>query len=651
MTTQEFNIIIENIAKRVPNISVFEKNIIAIASYSATLAKQLLELGGNDKFKVFMGQDPLNLNIVASDGSKYMYNDPVKEVEKQLIDFEKEYSRYQALFIYGLGNGVLVKALLGNETHKNITIFEPELEIMYIVLNMIDFSKDLFSNRLVIANTEIFTPQHFYVLTQNKNVLYNSRIYNLYVNKPFYDIFADDMRKINALYTEAVMQHMKETGNDSTDALIGINHTTKHIPAMINGIPFSSIIKKRKDKVKTAIVVSTGPSLDKQLKLLKKVKDHATIISVDASYAMLKKHGIKPDFVISIERVKATSKFFAGKPSKFDEGIIFFIASLTYPDTVKHMKGRDYCLVMRPLSYEKGYKDFDYGYLGSGQSAANMALDLGIALGHEKIILIGQDLAYGKDGMSHAAGYMYMTESKNYKKTNEMTIAYGGEGMVETKPVWNLFRRYFENYAAMRKNKDKIRLINSTEGGARIHGFEEIPFKDEVALMLKEKKPVFARLEPFNEKKQEAKLKKFSKHLNSVMRYGKGLQNKAEKLFKELARQIEKINKQKAKNEWDKIDFAKLQELSFKIDEFKESLNDKRFLDGYHTIAASVIANQELEFAPVLARPSDTLREKQEKLIEWVSLQGHWLFSIAGFIDVTNENLSKNSKDWLITKK
>lgn len=651
MSQDEFNAIIENIAKRVPNISVFEKNIIAIASYSTTLAKQLLELGGNDKFKVFMGQDPLNLNIVASDGSKYMYNDPVKEVEKQLIDFEKEYSRYPTLFIYGLGNGVLIKALLDYETHKTIAVFEPELEIMYIVLNMIDFSKDLFANRLIIANTEVFTPPHFYVLTKEHHVLNNARLYNLYINRPFYDTFKDDVNKINSLYAEAIIQHMRETGNDSTDALIGMNQTTKNAPYMIKGIPFSTIIKKRKKKVKTAIIVSTGPSLTKQIKLLKKVKDHATIISVDASYPILKKHGIKPDFVTSIERMDPTSKFFASKPSEFDNGIIFFVASLTHPDTVKYLQGRDYCLVMRPLGYERGFADKDYGYLGSGQSAANMAMDLALALGHEKIVLIGQDLAYAKDGDSHAKGHIYTSRSESDNKNRETTIAYGGDGEVETHMVWNLFRRYFENYAAVRKNKDKLRLINSTEGGARIHGFEEIPFKDEVALMLKEKKPVFARLEPFDAQKQQAKLEKFSKHLNAVMRYGKTLQGKAERLFKELAKQIEKTNKLRAKGEWEKIDFTKLQNLAFKIDAFKESLNDKRFLQSYYTIATPMITNQELEFAPVLARPSDTLREKQEKLIEWVSLQGHWLFSIAGFIDVTNENLSKNSKDWLITKK
>ena len=36
-----------------------------------------------------------------------MYENPLKDIEEQLDSFEKEYSRYGALFLYGLGNGVL----------------------------------------------------------------------------------------------------------------------------------------------------------------------------------------------------------------------------------------------------------------------------------------------------------------------------------------------------------------------------------------------------------------------------------------------------------------------------------------------------------------------------------------------------------------
>ena len=124
MTNEEFSHQIEAIAKKEANkLAVFEKNLLAVAVYSAPLAKRLLELQGNKKINVFTGKDPLDINLITKDGLRYMYENPLKDIEEQLDSFEKEYSRYGALFLYGLGNGVLLKGILGNQTHKTIVLY------------------------------------------------------------------------------------------------------------------------------------------------------------------------------------------------------------------------------------------------------------------------------------------------------------------------------------------------------------------------------------------------------------------------------------------------------------------------------------------------------------------------------------------------
>ena len=319
MSNEEFSQIIEALAKKDKKLlSTFEKNLLGVAYYLAPLAKKLIELGGNKSFNVYAGSNPLDINIIAADGSKYMYKNPLKDTQNQLESFEKAYSRYGSLFIYGLGNGALLKGILQNQTHNTIVVFEPEIEIIYIVFHLFDFSKELFSSRLVIASSELFAPTHYYVISHMKDVLSHARVYNLYINCSFYDAYHADMSKINENITSVFMRCLKEIGNDSTDALIGINHTTAHIPDMLESIPLKNIINQRTKKTKTAIIVSTGPSLNKQLELLKQVQNHATIISVDSSYPILKAHGIKPDYVTSIERVEYTSEFFNSKPSEFD---------------------------------------------------------------------------------------------------------------------------------------------------------------------------------------------------------------------------------------------------------------------------------------------------------------------------------------------
>ena len=283
MTNEEFSNQIEAIAKKKGTISKFEKNLIATAVYSAPLAKRLLELQGNKKINVFTGKDPLDINLITKDGSRYMYENPLKDIEEQLDSFEKEYSRYGALFLYGLGNGVLLKGILQNQTHKTIVVFEPEIEIIYIVFHFFDFSTQIFKNRLIIFQSDILGMPHYYIMAKMKDVLLSARLFNLYITSNFYDIYKDDMQKVTAGISKAIMQLLREVGNDGTDSLIGVRQTTEHIPDMLESIPLNHIKKQRNKKTKTAIIVSTGPSLNKQLKLLKIAQSHATIISIDAS--------------------------------------------------------------------------------------------------------------------------------------------------------------------------------------------------------------------------------------------------------------------------------------------------------------------------------------------------------------------------------
>ena len=650
MTEQEFSRQIETIAKKKGTISKFEKNLLAVAIYSAPLAKKLLEINTNERFNLYTGKDPIDINIIAADGSRYMYENPVSDVEKQLESFEKAYSGYKALFIYGLGNGVLLKGILGNLVHSTTVVFEPEIEIIYIVLHLIDFSAEITGSRLVIFQTDVMEFMDYYRIVGLKDVLSCARLYSLFVSSPFYERYTSDMSLINENMTKAFMQYLRIAGNNGVDSMIGVNHTTLHIPDMLEGIPLSHIKKQRGKKTKTAIIVSTGPSLDKQLELLGIAQSHATIISVDASYSILKAHGIKPDFVATMERCPETSEFFNSAVSAFDDEIIFCATTLTHPNTVKYLKGRNASYIFRPLPYEFGFDDEDFGYLCDGPSAAHLAFDLAAYLEHEKIIFIGQDLAYGKNRSTHATGHTAtLASQKDKMQKTEYAPAYGGDGEVETMMVWNLFRQFFEAMVSKIKSVDEnIQIYNCTEGGARIAGTIEVPFKEILEKeVLTEIKPHFSLPKKLSERQKEAKYKKYSKHVKTALKYGEKLQKKCEKLFLKLAKQIELAKKLKDHGKNDKINYEKLSDLALEIDDFKLGLSDKIFESTYFAVLNSYIQHQELELTAILARPSDTDEEKKEKLFLWVSVHGTWLFNIAGGISVMRENIENCAQKWL----
>ncbi|EPH5994755.1 DUF115 domain-containing protein, partial [Campylobacter coli] len=56
-------------------------------------------------------------------------------------------------YFYGFGNGILFKALLQNKNHQHIVVFEKDIEIIWIMFHILDFSSELQNSRLMVLNT------------------------------------------------------------------------------------------------------------------------------------------------------------------------------------------------------------------------------------------------------------------------------------------------------------------------------------------------------------------------------------------------------------------------------------------------------------------------------------------------------------------
>ncbi|MFK0513405.1 motility associated factor glycosyltransferase family protein, partial [Campylobacter jejuni] len=223
---------------------------------------------------------------------------------------------------------------------------------------------------------------------------------------------------------------------------------------------------------------STGPSLTKQLPLLKKYANKATIFCADSSYPILAKHGIKPDYVLSLERIPLTSEFFNNDFGEFDKDVLFVCISWIYPQTIKYLQknNRAFILTSRPSSFIENINLCTYGYVGYGPSVAHMAYEFATHLNYKNIIFIGQDLAYAKDGFSHTKDYKNLDKHEGHFRRDKgkfQCLAYGGNGKVESSEIWTMFRFSLQN--TISKNIVST-TYNCTEGGARIEGTIEKPF-------------------------------------------------------------------------------------------------------------------------------------------------------------------------------
>ena len=83
------------------------------------------------------------------------------------------------------------------------------------------------------------------------------------------------------LHIEAINQVLLLYGNDPYDSLLGIKFTLRNIPTIIDYTGIADL--KDVFKGKPGIVVASGPSLDKNVKLLEGLREKAVICAADGS--------------------------------------------------------------------------------------------------------------------------------------------------------------------------------------------------------------------------------------------------------------------------------------------------------------------------------------------------------------------------------
>ncbi|HBD9000856.1 TPA: motility associated factor glycosyltransferase family protein [Campylobacter jejuni] len=520
------------------NKDLFLKNTQALFEVDQILAYKLRALEKND-FKILQNEN--GINFIKDD--IMLYKNPEQELLENLTLFQNKYKKYPVLFFYGFGNGMFYKTLCENKNHKHIIVFEDELEILALALHLFDFSKELKNEKLILFHTPNITTAQLTTLFMYEHIQKSVKIFNLFIHSDFYlKFYSHQIQELNKKLIENIRFIVLAKGNDPYDSIIGIKHMLNNLPKLLNHGVFQNFLKARKQKVKNAIIVSTGPSLTKQLPLLKKYANKATIFCADSAYPILAKHNIKPDYVCMLERDDIVSKCFDNDFKEFDQGILFIISSMVHQKVIDFLEknSRKYILVHRPLHFAVSLNLKEFGYIGVGASVANMAYELAASLRHENIILIGQDLAYAKDGSSHPKEHIFGNEGEKIRG-EVYTLAYGGEKQVRTQLTWNLFRQAFEKDIFWAKEKLKINTYNCTEGGARIEGTIEKPFKEMCETLLKEdlKKPfdlpkILENNETKNKFLQTQKL--LIKNIEQSEKFIKKCQNELKKLDFELGK-------------------------------------------------------------------------------------------------------------------
>jgi hypothetical protein len=370
------------------------------------------------------------------------------------------------LFVFGFGLGYHVERLLARcPDDVRVVVVEPNLSFVRAAMENIDLGYILERYGTYLIAGEDHTDFDTFML----NCIGFDKLERIHIAEysPVTRLAAEFFAGMKERITGSVSNLIMDMNTLLRFSDEWVDNLFDNIPEIISSPGIGQLYGEFRGK--PAIIVAAGPSLNKNIHLLKQAKGRSVIICVGTALKPMLKAGIKPDLVFSIDGGAGNMLHFKEISG---EGIPLVFDICIYPEIPGTYKGPKVVGGYHEdiLRWVEGLVSEEKGYYAMGPSVANVAFDLARRFKCNPIILVGQDLAY-TDGMSHAGGTIFdafTVDDFIYKGIIEVE---GIDGKpVKTDRVMYWFIRWYET--AINATKAEYRVIDATEGGARIPGTE-----------------------------------------------------------------------------------------------------------------------------------------------------------------------------------
>lgn len=409
----------------------------------------------------------INAKIIQSDREYYLHSsyDAVNEAKRWANSID---SNTNIVVVLGLGFGYHIKALLSKMPADAILyIIEPDMDLFRVFINNIEASR-IFDNRVTI-------------IIEQDAIKIAHEIYRLYtkhvMGKKELRIFTSYYAKYNGLLRqiedELIAQiHNLQVNLATTDyyKYLWSMNTLVNCRNVIQAANGSSLLGKFKNI--PAIIVSAGPSLDKNVVQLSKLKDKAVMIAGGSAIGILSRNNIKPHFMTAIDGDVEEKKIF--DEIDFTDIALLYINKL-YFEIVKEYKDKKFVFIDSLDKVSKNYFEelnLECADISPSQTVGGINIDLACYLGCNPIIFVGQDLAYTNLEM-HAKGAAHMVNFEEELNNNPNRF-------IKMKDIYGTDTYTIKQFLTTRKGMQEkiekykeagIRFYNCTEGGI---GFENV---------------------------------------------------------------------------------------------------------------------------------------------------------------------------------
>lgn len=616
---------------------IYEKNLEALKvkqlDFVEKLEKVSRNLEENDLLKVFCGEgkNGEKISIVHYKDKEYYLSG--KYAPKQMAQREAEKIKHidmgSVIFVIGFSDGRVLRALQKRmKKGAVLLIYEPSIEIFLHTLKHYDISGFLQekNNYLVVEEvngielksvaelgTEIETVTKLEIMIQeNYSYLFGEKI------KRALSIIKQEMKQ--DLVGWNTLRYFEE------DTIYNIIQNYKYLDYHYSINSLKNILPKDIP----AIIVAAGPSLDKNIELLKEAKGKSCIIACDTAVKPLLRHDIIPDFFVVVDPRKPFELF-------DDEKIknIPMISGLNIPPIImeqhigKRVLFNDSQLMteMFEFVFEKNHPKRRMAALASGGSVSNNAFSVGKWMGAKTIILVGQDLALTSE-KEHAEGTLKNDIQRDLSDPNYPKIE-GIDGKMI--PTLSNFINYLKWFERQIEENEELKVIDATEGGALIHGSRIMTLKEALVSYCQ------------YEFQMEEKWKEIEPHFteeerNLAIEFRKNILNRVSKIEKEI---------EKGKKYYTKLKKIASKELKFDKELTKvlrkiKSVNDFFEKDGLADLLSERTRTEEYMVRKVMYQFEE---DEQKNLKESAELGLVFLKQVEKVLEEVKPELEKLSKE------
>lgn len=468
-------------------IKNFSDNLNALQRRYPTLVQKLKQLDMNevvDEYTIVPAKKTGQPYIEIDGNNIYNRYDPQGKIIERISSELNPYAKLGVILGYGLGYHLfgLHKSLEKNRNSMQaFFVIEHDLKLFALSLLIFNFSSLFQTSTLYLFIGQ--TPYEFEVnlsrvLENPLNVILKDfvKAIQYFYNDKYFKLNPEYYKTCLKIIKERFTQVLQNFGNDPDDSIIGLENIIANLKTIID----NPGIKEIKGKLKgiPGILVSTGPTLDKNVDELKGLENKAFIIAADSALKVLLKHGIKPHMVSTLERIMLTVPYFEDIPEEDKKDIWNAACPVVRPELYETYNGPT-VNVFRDFAHFHWLQNagIEKGTLRTGASCSNMAFKILDYLGCDPIIIIGQDLSIQRDGKTHAQDAEHAVElGKTHilPKKDFFEIKGNYEDTVLTTPIFFQFLKTFITDIDSYKGK----CINATAGGAFIDGTEVMSITD-----------------------------------------------------------------------------------------------------------------------------------------------------------------------------